>query len=134
MLISGEYPIRVRYTETDAMGIVHHSNYVNYAEVGRMELLRNFGTTYKELEERGVMMPVIEVVLKYHSPAYYDDILTIKISTERKPTVKMVFNHQIYNQNGVLINSGHVTLAFMDSVTRRPCRPPMWFCEVFEKE
>ena len=115
------------------MGIVHHSNYVCYAEMARSELLRQFGTTYRELEERGTMMPVVEVKMKFFVPAHYDDMLTIKISTDRIPGAKMQFDHEIYNPEGLLVNKGHVILAFMCPKTRRACRPPQWFVDIFRK-
>jgi acyl-CoA thioester hydrolase len=130
--ISGEFEFRVRYCETDMMGIVHHSNYVCYAEMARAELLRKFGTTYRELEDRGTMMPVIEVNMNYFTPALYDEILTVKISTGRIPGAKVRFDHEIYNGRGELVNSGYVTLAFMSAETRRACRPPQWFVDVFK--
>lgn len=113
------------------MGIVHHSNYIIYAELARAELLRQFGSSYKEMEARGVVMPVVEVVMNYFSPAYYDDVLTIKISTERTVGARVVFEHEIYNEKGIKVNSGHVTLAFMSADTHRPCRPPRWFVDLF---
>ncbi len=129
-MITREIQIRVRYKETDAMGIVHHSNYVNYYEVARTEMLREFGTSYKTLEEEGVMMPVLEVNMRYFSPARYDDLLTVRITLAELPTARMTFEHEIYNQEGTLINKGQVMLAFMNRETRRACRAPKWFVEL----
>ena len=129
-MITREVQIRVRYKETDAMGIVHHSNYVNYYEVARTEMLREFGTSYKQLEEQGVMMPVLEVAMQYFTPARYDDLLTVKITLVSLPMVRMCFEHEIYNQQGILINKGRVVLAFMNSTTRRACRAPKWFLDL----
>ena len=129
--ISGEFQFRVRYCETDTMGVVHHSNYVCYAEMARAELLRLFGTTYRELEDRGTMMPVIEVKMNYFTPAHYDEVLTVKISTDRIPRARMQFDHEIYNPEGLLVNKGYVILAFMNPETRRACRPPQWFVDIF---
>ncbi len=122
--------VRVRYKETDAMGIVHHSNYVNYYELARTEFLRGRGITYREVEERGIMMPVLQVGMDFHAPARYDDLLTVKTFLDEMPAAKMRFRHEIYNQHGMLLNSGFVVLAFVNSATRRPCRIPAWFAGV----
>lgn len=126
-----EVQIRVRYKETDQMGVMHHSNYVNYYEVARTELLRSRGVSYKEMEQRGVMLPVREVSLSFISPAYYDDLLTVKTRVYEKPGVKLRFDHEIYNEAGVLLNTGSVTLVFVDAATRHPRRAPEWFLELF---
>lgn len=131
-MLEYQIDIRVRYKETDAMGVVHHSNYVNFYEVARTEMLRSRGTTYKELEQSGVMLPVHEVKMRYYNPALYDDLLTVKISLRELPGVRMIFDHEIYNQNGELINTGEVTLVFMNAATRRACRAPKWFIDLFE--
>lgn len=132
-MIEREFKIRVRYKETDAMGVVHHSNYVNYYEVARTEMLREFGTSYKELEATGVMLPVMEVNMKYYTPAVYDDLLTVKIILRELPMVRMVFEHEVYNEKGDLINTGKVVLAFMNSETRKACRAPQWFNDTLAK-
>lgn len=129
--VESEVQIRVRYKETDNMGVVHHSNYVNYCEVARTEMMRERGVSYKEMERRGVMLPVREVDMVYLAPAFYDDILTVKIWLDGKPGVKMRFVHEIYNEKGELINTGSVVLVFMDAATRRPVRAPKWFLEMF---
>ena len=106
------------------MGVVHHSNYVNYYEVARTEMMRGRGLSYKEMEARGVMLPVREVQLNYLAPAYYDDLLTVRIRIAERPGVKLRFEHEIYNEAGDLINTGTVVLVFVDAVTRRPLRAP----------
>ncbi len=113
------------------MGIVHHSNYVVYYEQARTEMLRQFGTTYRDLEASGVMLPVLEVGMKYYTPARYDDLLTVRIIMRELPTVKMVFEHEVYNQAGELINTGRIVLAYMNAATRRACRAPKWFLDIF---
>ena len=129
--IGGEVKIRVRYKETDKMGVMHHSNYVNFYEVARTELLRERGISYREMEEKGVMLPVREVYMNYISPAYYDDLLTVKIRVAEKPGVKLHFEHEIYNESGELINTGRVILVFVNAETRRPVRAPEWFLGLF---
>lgn len=130
-MIESEVKIRVRYKETDNMGVVHHSNYVNYYEVARTEMMRDRGLSYKEMESRGVMLPVREVCMNYISPAYYDDLLTVKIRLAEKPGVKLTFEHEIYNEDGALVNTGRVVLVFVDAASRKPVRAPKWFTELF---
>ena len=132
-MIERELKIRVRYKETDAMGVIHHSNYVNYYEVARTEMLREFGTTYKELEATGVMLPVREVQMEFFTPGRYDDLLTVKIFLKELPAAKMVFHHEIYNEAGELVNKGRVVLAYMNAETRRATRAPGWFLDVFRQ-
>lgn len=130
-MIEKDIQIRVRYKETDQMGVMHHSNYVNYYEVARTELMRERGISYKEMEERGVMLPVREVKMNFIAPAYYDDLLTVRIRLAEKPGVKLQFEHEIYNEAGELIHTGGVMLVFVHADTRRPCRAPQWFLELF---
>ncbi len=128
-MIQYDAKIRVRYGETDKMGFLYHAHYIDYYDVARTEALRSLGTTNRELEDRGVMLPVIETVSNYRNPAYYDDLLTVRVILRNLPGVKMKFEYEVYRENGELINTGHVILAFMDSATRRACRPPEWFLE-----
>lgn len=130
-MVEREIKIRVGYKDTDAMGVVHHSNYVVYYETARTEMLRQFGTTYRELEATGVMLPVLEVSMKYYAPARYDDLLTVRIMLRELPAAKMVFDHEIRNEAGELVNTGTVVLAYMNAETRRATRAPKWFLDVF---
>jgi len=123
-MITRDYQVRVRYKETDAMGIVHHSNYPVYYEQARTEFLRSFGTTYKALEERGVMLPISEITMKFLRPARYDDVLTVRITLPELPAARLIFDHEIYNERGELLNTGRVVLGYVDAATRRPCRAP----------
>lgn len=116
------------------MGVVHHSNYVNYYEMARTELMRDKGLTYREMEQRGIMLPVKEVNIDYIASAYYDDLLTIKIRLVEMPRVKITFEHEIYNQQGKLINRGRVVLVFVDAATRHVCRIPQWATAMFADE
>ncbi len=122
--------LRVRYYETDMMGVVHHSNYIRFYEMARTEMMRGISGTYKALEDEGIMMPVIEVSSKYHAPAYYDDVLSIKTTLTKIPTVRMIFEYEITNQNGELLNTGTVQLAYMHTDTRKACRAPKWFIDL----
>ena len=129
-MITRDIQLRVRYYETDCM--VHHSNYIRFYEVARTEMLREFGTTYQEMEQVGVMLPVLDVQAHYISPAYDDDLLTIRVTLAEMPKVKMRFDFEIYRENGDRINTGTVTLAFMNSVTRRACRAPKYFLDLLK--
>ena len=131
-MITRDIQLRVRYYETDCMGIVHHSNYIRFYDVARTEMLREFGTTYQEMEQVGVMLPVLDVQAHYISPAYDDDLLTIRVTLAEMPKVKMRFDFEIYRENGDRINTGTVTLAFMNSVTRRACRAPKYFLDLLK--
>ncbi len=130
-MLEKEFKIRVRYKDTDAMGVVHHSNYVNFYESARTELLREMGTTYRLLEESGVMLPVKTVAMEFFVPARYDDLLTVRIILRELPAAKMTFDHEIYNEAGELVNKGTVVLAYMSAETRRAVRAPGWFLDIF---
>ena len=132
-LISYSTHVRVRYKHTDQMGIMHHSNYVVLYEQARTEWLRVMGLTYAEIERRGIMSPIIEVHSRYHYPAFYDEVLTIKVSMEEMPAARLVIASEVFNEAGKLINTGSVTLGFMHASTRRPCRAPEWFIAALEE-
>lgn len=129
-MITRDVKIRVRYYETDCMGIVHHSNYVRFYEVARTEMLREFGTTYQEMEQRGIMLPVLDVQSRYLSPAYDDDLLTVRVTLAEMPKVRLRFDYEIFRENGDRINTGSVSLAFMRSDSRKACRAPQWFLDL----
>ncbi len=124
--------IRVRYAETDQMGYVYYGNYATYYEVARTEMLRSTGISYRELEEMGVMLPVLEMKTKYHKPAHYDDLLTIKTQIRQKPAIRIVFHYEIYNEQQELLNTGESTLVFVDMLKNKPCLPPKEFLEKME--
>jgi acyl-CoA thioester hydrolase len=131
---SFETKIRVEYHHTDQMGIVHHSNYIKFFEVARTEWLRAAGLTYKEMERRGVMMPIVDVAVKYRQPAYYDELISVTAFVDEFPMARMCFRYQIKGEDGRDIASGSTTLGFIDSQTRRPQRAPQWLMEVLERE
>jgi acyl-CoA thioester hydrolase len=116
--------IRVRYAETDQMGYVYYGFYAMYYEVGRVESLRQLGLTYKEIEAMDIIMPVLENKSNYLAPARYDELLTIVTTIREKPTVKIRFEYEIFNEANTLINKGETLLAFVNKNTNRPCRPP----------
>ena len=131
-LISYQTQVRVRYKDTDQMGIMHHSNYIVLYETARTKWLRDMGLTYAEIERRGVMSPIIEVQSRYHYPAFYDEVLTVKVMMDEMPAARLNISSEVYNEAGRLINTGRVTLGFMNAQTRRPCRAPEWFVEALE--
>ena len=108
--------VRVRYAEADPMNVVYYGNYAQYFEVGRVESLRNLGLSYKDIEDMDIMLPVVELNIKYLRPAKYDDLLTIKSQIKELPTEhKIIFDQEIYNEEGKLLTIGKVKLYFMDS-------------------
>lgn len=127
-----ETTVRVRYGETDQMGYVYYGYYAMYYEVGRVESLRQLGLTYKELEDGGVMMPVLENKSKYWLPALYDDQLRIVTTIKERPSVKITFHYEIFNGAGKLIHEGETLLAFVNKNTGKPCRPPEHFQNVLK--
>jgi acyl-CoA thioester hydrolase len=127
-----EEKIRVRYAETDQMGYVYYGNYAAYYEVARTEMLRKTGFSYKELEEMGVMMPVLEMNIKYSQPAKYDELLTIKVIIKEKPSVRIKFEYEVYDEAGTLLNTGNTQLVFVDMARNRPCKAPDVFMQKME--
>jgi acyl-CoA thioester hydrolase len=131
MLVS-ETKIRVRYGETDRMGYVYYGNYAEYYEVGRVEALRKLGFSYKEMEDQGILLPVLEFSINYKKPAFYDDEITVKTSIKEMPGVKITFHYECFNENHELLNSGKVTLVFVNKQSNKPCQPPDWFKKAIE--
>lgn len=121
--------VRIRYAETDKMGIVYYGNYAQYLEMGRVEWLRNLGISYKWMEENGVMLPVTNLSLKFIRPAYYDDVLSVKTILSKNPSVRIEFDYEIFNQNKELICSGNTVLAFINSTSGRPMKCPDYILE-----
>ena len=129
---SFETKIRVEYHHTDQMGVVHHSNYVKFFEVARTEWLRANGLTYAEMERRGVMMPIVDVAVKYRNPALYDELLSVTAFVDEAPMARMTFRYEVRGEDGRDIASGSTTLGFIDKETRRPVRAPQWLLEVIK--
>jgi acyl-CoA thioester hydrolase len=118
------YQVRVRYAETDQMGVVYHGNYAQYFEMGRVEWLRKLGVSYKWMEENGVMLPVVSLTMNYKKPARYDDLLTVKTILKNQTSVKIEFEYEINNESGELLTTGYSMLVFVDMKTGRPILPP----------
>ena len=121
--------LRVRYSETDQMGVVYHGNYAQFFEIGRTEWLRSLGITYKSMEEKNVMLPVISLSCNFKKSALYDDLLTVTTFLIKTPSVKIEFNYEIMNQNNELICTGNSTLVFINKDTRKPIRCPKYILE-----
>ncbi len=124
-----EFSVRVRYAETDQMGVVYHGNYAQYFEMGRVEWLRNLGISYKWMEENGVMLPVVSLQMNYKKPARYDDLLRVKTILKSQTSVKIEFDYEIYNAENHLLTTGYSMLVFVDMKTGRPIVPPSYVTE-----
>lgn len=120
---------RVRYGETDQMGVVYHGNYAQYLEMGRVEWLRNLGVTYRSMEENGIQLPVIHLKLKYIKPAKYDDLITVETILNKKPMVKIEFDYKICNENKDLLVEANTVLAFMDKMKGKPVKCPSYILD-----
>ncbi len=127
-----ETKIRVRYSETDQMGIVYHGNYAQYLEIGRIEWLRNFGVSYKKMEEQGVMLPVISLSINYKKSARYDDVVYVKTQLSKMPTATIEFNFEILNEDGEIITLAKAVLAFINMKTMKPTRCPKDILDKFQ--
>jgi len=115
--------IRVRYAETDKMGYVYYGNYATYFEVGRVELLRSLGISYRKLEEQGILLPVVNLNVDYKKPAFYDDNLTLETILTDLPGVKIVF-HYALKRGEELLSKAQTTLVFLNAEFGRPVKCP----------
>lgn len=125
--------IRVRYGETDQMGYCYYGNYAQYFEVGRVEALRDFGFSYKEMELQGIMLPVSEFQVKYLIPAFYDDELTIITKIVSLLGARIYFEYEILNEKGKCISKASTTLVFVSKINMRPTPPPANFVSLMKK-
>lgn len=128
------YTHRVRYRECDPMNVVYHTHYLDYFEAARTEALRELGLAYKELETVGIIMPVVEVQLKYHRSCYYDDLLEITTIFPTNPSMRIKIDYEVRAKGDPKVRvSGSVTLCFVDTKRMRPILAPPQIVEVFEK-
>ena len=132
MKVSTISKVKVRYGETDQMGVVYHGNYAQFLEIGRIDWLNQLGFSYKKMEEEGVMLPVVNLNTNFKAPAYFDDELTIVTSIIKKPTVKIEFYYEVYNQNKDLLTTGSTVLVFVSTETRRPIKCPVDLLQTIE--
>lgn len=128
-MVFNEISFRVRYGETDQMGVVYYGNYAQYLEMGRVEWLRSLGISYKNMEENGIMLPVISLQIKYLKSAVYDDLITVATFLKKMPSVKIEFDYKIYNEAGEILIEANTVLAFMDRKTKRPVKCPDYLLE-----
>lgn len=132
-MIHTTHTIRVRYTETDPMKYVYYGNYATYFEVARVELFRELGMPYDEIEERGIWLPVSEFSIKYLKPALYDQNLEIHTFIRKIPGVKIEFEYEIYNPSKQKITEAKTTLFFLDSKTNKVIKCPEFLMNLIEK-
>lgn len=132
-MFSSEIQLRVRYAETDQMGYVYYGNYATYFEVARVESLRKLGLNYKDLENSGIMLPVLEYKSKFFKPAKYDDLLTIRVIVKSLPTARIHFEYEVYNEIRDLLTVGETTLVFVSTITKKPCSAPDTFLQTMKK-
>ena len=125
--------IRVRYSETDQMGVVYHGNYLPYLEIGRVEWLRTKGISYKYLEDNGIGLPIASLTLNYKKSARYDDLLSVKTQLNSYSGVKIEFVNEIYNEQNELLTTATILLVFIDLKTGRPKLPPQYILDIVEK-
>lgn len=128
-----DYVHRVRYRECDPMGVVYHTHFIDYFEAARTEALREMGLAYKVLEERGVMMPVVDLGVQFKRPAQYDDELVIRAMFSEPPTSSITITYEVRRKGApTVLVTGHVTLCFVDAERRRPVRAPADVQDLFE--
>ena len=126
-MIKADTKLRVRYGETDQMGYAYYGIYAQYYEVGRVEAMRMLGFSYKDVEERGILMPVVEYSIQYKKPAFYDDEITITTYLKELPSLRVPFEYEVRNAKDELLNTGKVTLVCIEKSTNKMVRVPDWF-------
>ena len=122
--------IRVRYGETDRMGVLHHSVYALYLEEARTDLMRRSEITYKQLEDSGIIFPVRNLNITFLFPAFYDDVISVKVTLEEIRGVRIRFSYDLTNEDGKQIATATTELIFTDGKTFRPIRPPRRIVEM----
>lgn len=120
--------IKVRYCETDQMGLVHHGSYINYFEEARISWISNLGFSYSEMEKSGIILPVSKLNVSYLRPAYFDDDLVVNVELAEMPTSRLIFNYTIKNKDDIVV-TGTTVLAFLNKETKRPVRCPDYMLE-----
>ena len=128
-MFSHSTKIRVRYADTDQMGYMYYGNYATFYEVGRVEMLRSLGLTYKSMEDSGIIMPVINLKCNYIKPAFYDEEITVKVFIDKMPSLRIHFRYELYNESDDLINMGETTLVFINQELNKACLPSKEFID-----
>jgi acyl-CoA thioester hydrolase len=126
-MMQSRTPITVRYAETDMMGVVYHGSYLPWFEVGRTDLMKQYGLPYRQLEAEGYFLPVLEVGAKYLKPARYDDTITIVTTLREKPLLRIKLEYEV-RRGDELLATGFTLHAFIDRAGK-PVRPPASFQE-----
>ena len=121
--------IKIRYDEVDKMGYVYHGNYAKYFHISRTELLREIGLCDKTLEDLNILLPVIEMNIRYLKPIFYDDVISIKTILTNYNSIKMNFDHLVYDNENILVNKGTSTVVMVNSASRKPVRMPAFMLE-----
>ena len=120
--------IKVRYCETDQMGLVHHGSYINYFEEARIAWISNLGFSYSEMEKSGIILPVSKLNVSYLRPAYFDDDLLVSVEIAELPTSRLIFNYTINKEEEVIV-TGTTVLAFLNKETKKPVKCPDYMLE-----
>jgi acyl-CoA thioester hydrolase len=129
-LIRYTHQLRSRYGETDKMGYVYYGRFLEYFEVARTEMIRNSGYSYQQLEESGIMLPVIHSEIQYKEPVFYDTLMDITVTVHEAPSVRLKTYYEVRTENATRLHTiGTVTLVFADAKTRRPVRAPQTFLD-----
>jgi acyl-CoA thioester hydrolase len=126
--------LRVSYSDTDQMGYAHHSNYLKYYEAARWNMFRHWGLPYKDIEEAGMLLPVVGVRMEYLKPAFYDEELTIETNLVALKGPKLILDFKAFNEAKELINTATITLAFVSKRTRKPSKPLQFFVEMLAQK
>lgn len=132
-MIEHKYTFRVKYSDTDRMGTVHHSNYPKYYETARWELFRSMGISYCSLEENGYLLPVLEMKFKFIKTTHYDAFLTVITTLTAIKGARIWFNYKLYNENNELINTAETMLAFVRRDNWKPCVAPDFVLEAINE-
>ena len=132
-MIHSKHSLRVRYAETDPMKYVYYGNYAMYFELGRVELFRSIGISYDEIEKQGIWLPVSDYKIKYLKPALYDQKLEIHTFMRKIPGVRIEFDYEIYNENGIKITEASTTLFFLNSETQKVIKCPDFLMKLIEE-
>ena len=120
--------IKVRYCETDQMGLVHHGSYINYFEEARIAWISNLGFSYSEMEKSGIILPVSKLNVSYLRPTYFDDVLVVSVELTEIPTSRLTINYTIKNKDEIVV-TGTTVLAFLNKITKKPVRCPDYMSE-----
>jgi len=128
-MISSYISFRIRYGETDQMGVVYHGNYAQFLEMGRIDWLRSLDISYKNMEENNIILPVISLQCSFKKSAEFDDEITVKTTLKKTPAVKIEFEYEITNQKNELLTTGNTVLAFLNKTTKKPMRCPEYILE-----